>query len=111
LHDALPIYASMTGCVFVVRFRSSAGPPEISEARFWPSASEASSSTEETAALPFQASSMPTDCEPCPGNTKATFIVSVQIFQKIQGKWRTLVWLRPNEIRTKHNIAGQPQIN
>src|SRR5690606_3960215 len=91
LHDALPIYASMTGCVFVVRFRSSAGPPEISAARSWPNASEASDSTEETAALSFQASSMPTDCEPCPGNTKATFIVSVQMFQRIQKETDTQV--------------------
>src|SRR5690554_2615935 len=64
----------MTGWVLVVRLRSSAGPVAIRAARSCPSAAEACSSVRDTAELPAHASSMPTDCDPCPGNTNAIFM-------------------------------------
>src|SRR5690606_17482327 len=66
----------MTGWVLVVRFRSSAGPFAIREARSWPREADACSSVRRTAALFAHASSIPTDCDPCPGNTNAIFMES-----------------------------------
>src|SRR5205085_8023212 len=62
---------SMTGCVLVVRSSCSFGPAWISAATSSPSASDASRRVCRTAGWSPQASSMPTDCEPCPGKTNA----------------------------------------
>src|SRR5690606_26710483 len=66
---------SITGSVLVVRSRVSFGPSAIRRPMSSPSASEASASVSRTAAWPCQASSMPTACEPCPGNTNANAVM------------------------------------
>ena len=66
---------SITGCVLVVRARASLGPSWISLATSSPKASEASAKVCATTGWSPQASSMPTDCEPWPGNTKANAVM------------------------------------
>ncbi len=63
---------SITGWVLVVSASASLGPWAISVPMSSPSASEASCSVSRTAGWSPQASSMPTDCDPWPGKTKAT---------------------------------------
>src|SRR5690606_32503008 len=73
-NTAMPA-VSMAGWVLVVRLSCSAGPWAIRAPRSWPSASPARATTSATAALPAQASSMPTDWDPWPGKTKAIFMM------------------------------------
>src|SRR5512145_325277 len=68
---------SITGCVFVVSASDSLGPSLIRRPTSSPSASDASFSVSATAGWSPQASSMPTDCEPWPGNTKANGFMRV----------------------------------
>src|SRR6188768_2109130 len=72
----------MTICVLTVRSSCSLGPSWISWPMSLPSAADASSSVARTAACPPQASSMPTDCEPCPGktNAKSAMLVCLLLF-------------------------------
>src|SRR5258708_4148641 len=67
---------SMIGWVLTVRLSSSAGPSSTSFQRSCPIASEASEKVARTPGSPEKDTIMPTDCEPCPGNTKAIFMVS-----------------------------------
>ena len=62
---------SITGWVLVVSASASLGPAWISWATSSPSASEASCSVDRTTGWSPQASSMPTDWEPCPGKMNA----------------------------------------
>src|SRR6188768_2127952 len=62
---------SITGWVLVVSASVSLGPSLIRRPRSSSRASEASFRTAATAGWSPQASSMPTACEPWPGNTKA----------------------------------------
>src|SRR4029079_7802669 len=66
-----------TGCVLTVRLRSSAGPFAIKAAMSWRSTSDASASVSRICGRSPYSSIMPTDGEPCPGNTIANFIVVV----------------------------------
>src|SRR3954466_3341035 len=68
---------NITGCVLVVRSSWSFGPSWISFATSSPSASEASVSVCRTTGSSPHASSMPTACEPWPGNTKANFVMGI----------------------------------
>src|ERR1700761_8371270 len=70
---------SITGCVLGVRSSCSLGPPWISRPPSSPSAAEASCSVERTAGWSPQASSMPTLCEPWPGNTNANAVMGEEI--------------------------------
>ena len=70
---------SITGWVLVVSARSSLGPPAISAPISSLSASEASAIVSRTAGWSPQASSMPTDCEPWPGNTKAMGFMALEL--------------------------------
>src|SRR5262249_24884226 len=64
--------ASNAGCVFSVRFSASSGPCCDKAHRSMPAPAEASSNVALTAAnSEANSASMPSDCEPCPGNTKA----------------------------------------
>src|SRR5215204_3313081 len=71
---------SMTGCVFVVSARASLGPSLMRRATSSPKASEASRKVSATAGWSPQASSMPTDCDPCPGKTKAKGCMACLLF-------------------------------
>ncbi|OIQ64828.1 hypothetical protein GALL_536190 [mine drainage metagenome] len=66
---------NMTGWVLVVRLSCSAGPCAMSKARSCESAALASCRVSRTAGWVATLSSMPTDCEPCPGKTKANVMV------------------------------------
>ena len=68
--------ASITGCVLVVRLSASAGPCATSAHRSSPSASEASANVSRTAGCAAKPSSIPTDCEPCPGKTNASVMTN-----------------------------------
>src|SRR5690606_11205982 len=61
-------------------------PDAIRAPRSCPKAPQAWSITCRTAALPAQASSMPTACEPCPGKTKAIFITCRQKVESNSGR-------------------------
>src|SRR5574340_375203 len=65
----------MTGWVLMVWLSASASPPETSCHRSWQSTSEASSKVARTCGRLAKPSSMPTDCDPWPGNTNAVFIL------------------------------------
>ena len=70
-HTAMPA-ASSAGWVYSVRLSISSGPPCDSAHRSTPAPSEASSNVSRTIGCSSDSSaSMPTDCEPWPGNTKA----------------------------------------
>src|SRR6185436_19430580 len=73
---------SITGWVLVVRASASLGPSLIRRATSSPSASEASFSVAATSGWSPQASSMPTDCEPWPGNTKANGFMLVSLVRE-----------------------------
>src|SRR5687767_16015347 len=63
----------MTGCVLTVALSSSAGPSSTSFHKSCPSASEAAVKTSRTPLESAKGFIMPTDCDPCPGKTKANF--------------------------------------
>src|SRR5258706_1845743 len=67
---------SITGWVLTVRLSSSAGPCSTSFHRSWPIASDACEKVSRTPGSWAKDFIMPTDCEPCPGKTKAIFMIS-----------------------------------
>src|SRR5712664_4010080 len=70
--------ARIAGCVFAVLRNCSSGPSNISLSRPPPRAASASSSAPRAAGkASASACPMPTYCEPCPGNTNASFIDSL----------------------------------
>src|SRR5437867_8492291 len=75
---------SITGCVLVVRSSCSFGPSRIRRATASPSACEASSSVARTAGWSPHASSMPTACDPWPGNTNANAVIATVFGSEIE---------------------------
>ena len=66
---------NISGCVLTVWASSSAGPSETSCHRSWFSVPEASSNVERTTTESPYAFIIPTDWEPCPGNTNANAMI------------------------------------
>jgi hypothetical protein len=64
----------MIGWVLTVELSSSAGPSATSFHKSCLSASEAVAKTSRTPGESAKGCIMPTDCEPCPGKTKANFM-------------------------------------
>ena len=71
--------ARSAGCAFSVRLRSSSGPSHASRVIGSPSASSAAANTAAASGEDLaRARPMPTDWLPCPGNTKAIWLIARQ---------------------------------
>ncbi len=68
---------SITGCVFTVRSSAPSRSEDTSAQRSSPSASDASAKVSRTAGCVAYPDIMPTDCEPWPGKTNASFMVTI----------------------------------